>query len=110
MATLYEIPLSGTPQQFTMLLGERVYQFVFLYRDAVPSMAGGSGWVMDINDNLGFHIACGIPLVTGANLLAQFDYLNFNASLFVLSDGYPDEVPTFDNLGTDSHVYWMTLP
>jgi hypothetical protein len=106
----YEIPLSGAPQQFSMQVAGTTYQFVFLYRDAPAAIAGGSGWVLDIGDSTGAPIVCGIPLVTGADLLAQYAYLNFSAQIWVRSDGIPDAVPTFDNLGTDSHVYLVTLP
>jgi hypothetical protein len=105
MANVFEIPLSGTPQQFMMQFGDTTYQFVFIYRNA--SVAGGAGWVVNINDNLGNPVVCGIPLVTGADLLAQYGYLAFNGAMVVLSDGVPQAVPTFDNLGTDSHVYWI---
>jgi hypothetical protein len=100
--TVSEIPLSGTPQFFTIALAGTTYQLVFTYRDAP-----GGGWVMDINDAQGNPIACGIPLVTGTDLLAQFGYLNFGGQLWVKSDGVPDALPTFDNLGTGSHLYWV---
>jgi len=108
MTTVWELPLSGTPQRFTMTLAGNTYQFLFQYRDAVA--AGGGGWVLDLNDYLGNPIICGIPLVTGADLMAQFGYLGFPGQLWVRSDGTPDAVPTFDNLGYLSHVYYVTVP
>jgi len=105
--TVSEIPLSGTPQFFTIALAGATYQLVFTYRDAPSTCAGGGGWVMDINDYQGNPIAWHSSLVTGADLLAQFGYLNFGGQLWVKSDGVPDDVPTFADLGTGSHLYWV---
>lgn len=115
MPTYYEIPLSGAPQRFNITLpnqtgGNVAYSLAFQYRDADISIAGGCGWTIDIVDQLGNQLVCGIPLVTGADLLGQYAYLALGGHLGVSSDGDPDAVPTFDNLGTGSHVYWVTLP
>jgi hypothetical protein len=107
MTTVYEIPLSGEPQQFFIALSGVTYQLVFIYRDAPCGMGG---WMLDINDSFGNPIACGLPLVTGLDMLMQFDYLNFGGELGVLSDGDLWAIPTFDNLGTGSHLYWVTEP
>jgi hypothetical protein len=114
----FEIPLSGTPQRFTISLplqnnptGALVsYVMTFQYRDAEPSMAGGCGWTLDLADQFGNAILCGVPLVTGADLLRQYDYLALGGHLAVASDGLPYEIPTFDNLGSGSHLYWITVP
>jgi hypothetical protein len=105
MAQLFEVPLSGMPQRFGISFVDTPYTFTFVYRNA--SMGG---WVLDIGDGQNNPLVCGIPLVTGADLLAPYAYLNFNGIMLVQSDGDPAAVPTFDNLGTDSHVYWITLP
>lgn len=76
------------------------YELRFYFADAV-----NGGWCLDISDTQGNPIACGLPLVTGADLLAQFAYLGIGASLYVVSDGNASDVPTFANLGTDAHVY-----
>lgn len=107
---IYEIPLSGAPQRFAIELpGAPVnYVMTFQWRDAPDGMAGGGGWVLDIADADGTAMVCGIPLVTGADLLAQYAYLNFGGQLAVHSAGIPDATPTFNNLGTGSRVYWIT--
>jgi hypothetical protein len=120
MPTFYEIPLSGTPQRFVISLANEnssnganpvvAYTLTFQYRDADPSIAGGCGWTLDVADQYGTQILCGRPLVTGADLLAQYDYLALGGHLVVGSDGVPDAIPTFDNLGSGSHVYWVTTP
>jgi hypothetical protein len=81
----------------------------FQFRNPGYSGQGGS-WVLDIADGAGNDLACGIPLVTGKNLLGQYDYLGFVGQLWVASDGNTAAVPTFANLGIDSHVYWIVDP
>lgn len=65
------------------------------------------GWIMDIADADGVSLAAGIPLVTGADLLEPYRYLGLGGSMFVRSDGIPDQVPTFQNLGVGSHLYFV---
>jgi hypothetical protein len=103
-ATVSEIPLISAQQSFTMGLNGTNYTFTFAYRDTMDG-----GWTMDIADSVGNSIIAGIPLVTGSNLLEQYDYLGIllpGQALFVASDGQePDAVPTYTNLGADSHLY-----
>jgi hypothetical protein len=114
MTTVYEIPLSGTPQTFSIALPitgtvvppeTQQYRLTFQYRDAPMG-----GWVVDFYDSTDTPILCGVPLVTGTDLLAQFAYLNFGAVMMVYSDGVPDAVPTFNNLGSGGHVMWIVEP
>lgn len=69
-------------------------------------------WVMDIfNDTAEFKILCGIPLVTGADLLEQFLYIELGKAGFLTALTFgpgipPDQVPTFFNLGIDGHLYY----
>jgi hypothetical protein len=117
MPAYYEIPLSGAPQRFSVTVpfesGNNAltsYVMTFQYRAADPATAGGCGWTLDIADQAGTPILCGMPLVTGADLLGQYAYLNLGGHLAVRSEGIPDAVPTFENLGSGSHLYWVTLP
>jgi len=103
----YEIPLSGMPQRFAIQLLGVTYILNFQYRDAPPEMAGGGGWVMDIADGQNNPLVCGIPLVTGADLLEQYYYLGFGGMFWVVSDGDMNAVPTFANLGSLSHLCWI---
>jgi len=102
---LFQIPLSGMPQRFLIQLGDVNYYLTFEFR-----WAANAGWTLDIADVDSNPLICGIPLVTGANLLAQYEYLGFSrdVALAVRSDGDPEAVPTFNNLGLYSHVYWVT--
>jgi hypothetical protein len=97
-----QIPLSGQPQTFNVMLGGVAYTFTVQYRN---DPAGG--WVLDIADSSGNDIVTGIALVTGANLLEQYEHLGFNGGLYVQTLDDPDAVPTFDNLGTNALLYWV---
>lgn len=103
MTTIYQIPLQQNPQQFTISLGGVSYQLTLQYRNVDQG-----GWTVDIADALGNPILSGVPLVTGTNLLAQYDYLNFGGALWVQTSSDPDAVPTFENLGEDGNLYWVT--
>jgi hypothetical protein len=53
-------------------------------------------------------LVSGIPLVTGVDLLAPYAYLGFGGELLVATDGNTAAVPTYANLGTGSHLYFVT--
>lgn len=103
MATFYEIPLTPDPQRFTVTLSGVDYRMTVQYRDA-----GGAGWVLDIADATNQPLVSGVPLVTGADLLGQYRHLDFGERLWVQGAANPDDVPTFDDLGIGSHVFWVT--
>ncbi|MGU2444441.1 phage baseplate plug family protein [Burkholderia cenocepacia] len=103
MTTFYEIPLTPDPQTFTVTLSRIIYRLTVQYR-----AAGGTGWILDIADAGGNPLVNGIPLVTGVDLLGQYAYLGFGGRLWVQGSGNPDNVPTFDDLGVGSHVFWAT--
>ncbi len=102
MTTVSEIPLSPDPQRFSIALGGAAY----LMRVTFADVADG-GWVLDIATADGVAIVNGIPLVTGADLLAQYRHLGFIGSLIVQTDHDPDAVPTFENLGDTSHLFFV---
>lgn len=101
--TTYEVPLSAEPQTFTISLAGTVYRLRVVYADVAEG-----GWIIDISDVSGNPIVAGIPLVTGHDLLEQYAYLGIGGQLVVATDGDPDAVPTFANLGTTSHLYFIT--
>ncbi len=103
--TFYEVPLTGAAQKFQITLANVKYQMQLQYRNAV-----NGGWFLDIFDILGNSIAAGIPLVTGADLLAQLRHLGIGGGLMCSTDGNPDAVPTYANLGSTSHLYFVTTP
>lgn len=103
MPNFYEIPLTPDPQTFTITLSGVDYRLTVQYRKA-----GGAGWILDIADSNDNPLVSGIPLVTGTDLLGQYAYLGFGGRLWVQGAATPDDVPTFDDLGLGSKVYWVT--
>jgi hypothetical protein len=102
MSSTFEIPLTPAPQTFFVSLVGTQYQFTLQWRDTT-----NGGWVLDIADASGITIISGIPLVTGADLLAQYKYLSFGFELWVQTDA-ADVPPTYTNLGSTSNLYAVT--
>jgi hypothetical protein len=50
----------------------------------------------------------GVPIITGADLLAQYAYMNFGGQLRAQTDGNLTAVPTYENLGNAGHLYFVT--
>lgn len=99
--TPYEIPLSPEPQTFTIELAGQTRKMRFYWcKDA-------QCWCFDLFDNQGVDLLLGVPVVTGADLLGQYAYLGLGGSIVAQTDHTPDEVPTFDNLGTSGRVYFV---
>lgn len=103
MATVYEIPIvAGSNQKLSVTLAGVEYQLTLTYRDA-----NEAGWTLAIADSEGNVILAGLPLVTGQDLLEQYVHLGFGGKLFVMTDGDEYAVPTWDNLGSTAHLYWV---
>ena len=79
------------------------------YQVTLHWCAPSACWVADIADQGGDPIVSGIPLVTGSPLLEQYAYLGIPGDLFVQTDFDAYAVPTFDNLGKTSHLYFVPL-
>ncbi len=105
MSTVYEIPLSSKPQILSVQFPNKVtYQLRLLYL-----FTPNDCWMMDISDANGNPIVCGIPLLTGADLLEQYDYFGFGCSLYCTTDGDLTAPPAFYNLGSTAHL-WLETP
>lgn len=103
--TIYPFSLQPNPQKFTISLGGIQYTFTLRYRNTVEG-----GWILDIGDSQNNPLVQGIPLVTGASLLGQYAYLGIGGDLWCSTTSDPDAPPTFDNLGTDGNLYFVTNP
>jgi len=104
MASYFRIPFAvGQPQRLTVTLGQVEYQLTLRYLNVDEG-----GWILDIADAIGKPIVLGIPVVTGADLLAQYKHLGFAGRLWVQTLSDPDAVPTFENLGADGVLWWVT--
>jgi hypothetical protein len=99
------IPLLNIPQDFTITLSNKELRIVSKWNSA-----NEGGWVLDIYDaETNLPIVVCIPMVAGADLLEQYEYLGLNGRLVVFTDGDEMAVPTIDNLGTESNLYFQTV-
>lgn len=102
--TNFILPLVNIPQTFAIALGGKEYNLTCKWNDSPDA-----GWVLDFADALtGEAIAANIPLITGADCLEGLEYLGFNGSLIVFTDGDDTAVPTLENLGVESNLYFQT--
>lgn len=105
---IYEIPLQPSAQTLRIRLSGVYYNLTILWNNF------NNTWTLDIADDAGNGILSGIPLVVGVNLLQQYDYLNFGGMLVANVDvtGFTDNStnPTYENLGIDGHLYFVTTP
>jgi hypothetical protein len=98
------LPLNNEPQVFQISLAGKEYLLTSKWNDSPDA-----GWVLDFADAItNESIVSNIPLITGVNVLAGLDYLGFNGSLIVFTDGDDFAVPTLTNLGQESNVYFVT--
>jgi hypothetical protein len=101
MSAVYEINLNPRPERFSVTIAGKSYRLTTHYANAPEG-----GWLLDIADAGDVPLACGLPLVTGRDMLEALAYLGIGVILFVLTDGAPQAVPTYQNLGVDSHLYF----
>jgi len=104
MLTTYLIPLTNTPQTFGINLAGVDYTMTVKWNDSPDA-----GWQFDLQDpTTGNYLIAGAPFITGADCLAGLDYLGINGQLIVYTNGDDFAVPTFDNLGSEGNVYFLT--
>lgn len=96
-----EIPLSPSPQSFSIALAGVTYRFTIKWNTS------SNCWVLDIADDQNDPLVNGLAMVTGRDLLEPYGYLNFGGQLIVQTDNDPTAVPTFTNLGITSHLYFV---
>lgn len=104
MSQFFLIPLTNIPQVFEVALGATIYNMTVKWNDSPDA-----GWVFDLADALtGDSIAANIPLITGGDVLAGLEYLGIPGKMLVYTDGDDTAVPTLDNLGVESNLYFVT--
>jgi hypothetical protein len=102
--SVFLIPVTNVPQSFNISLNGVNYNLVVKWNDADEA-----GWQMDItNADTDVLLVAGIPLITGLDCLAGLEYLGIGGKFIVQTDGNPDAVPTFENLGINSNLYFQT--
>ena len=99
--SVYEIPLSPQPQKFSVALAGVTYNMTVKWND------NRANWFLDIADDSDQPIVGGIPLTTGNDLLAQYKYLGFGGQLQVQTDFDTSQIPSYDNLGVSSHLFFV---
>lgn len=95
-----EIPLSPDNQQFSISTGAAQYLMRVNWREPC--------WYLDLLNADQTPVALAIPLITGADLLARYAYLNLGFSLVVICDENGQENPTKTDLGSLSHLLIVT--
>jgi hypothetical protein len=99
---VFEISLIAAPQEFQVTLSGVDYRMRVTW--CWPILC----WILDVYDASTLEpILLGNAVVTGADLLAQFDYLGFPGAFVVQTDHDRLAQPTFENLGTLSHLFYI---
>lgn len=98
----YIIPLTPEPQSFGISLAGRELRLTVRWHETTEG-----GWLLDIHEpERVAPIVCGIPLVTGCDLLEQYEYLGLSGALYVAA---PNDLPAdLDNLGETVQVVFAT--
>lgn len=99
---IYEIPTQPENQTFSISLNGTTYNLRLKWN------APNASWVLDILDSQQNGILRGVPLITGADLLAQYAYMGIGGKLIVQSDNNPDQVPDYTTLGSTGHLYFLS--
>lgn len=99
---VFEIPMAAQAQTFSITLNGKDYVMRTVWGQE------SEAWLLDIADANEVPLVQGIPMLTGADLLAQFEYLGIGGALIVQTDSNPDVVPGYDSLGTTGHLYFVT--
>lgn len=102
MSGITQIPLRSGGQRFSISLAGTTYNMRVMWNDAEEG-----GYTLDIGDATGTIIVAGIAMVTGANLLAQYNHLDFGGALYVTTDRNTGDVPVYSGLGTTSQLYFV---
>lgn len=99
----YLIPLQNTSQSFQIALNGVNYLLTVKWNESLDA-----GWELDLtNADTDTMLIAGAPLITGANCLAGLDYLDIGGLFIVQTDGQPDAVPTLENLGINSNLFFV---
>lgn len=96
---LFLIPLQPKAQTFTIPINSSIYRITLSWNYK-------SSWELDLATET--RILSSIPLVFDTNLLRPFSYLNLGFT-FLFRATNPNVVSSYDNLGTQTLLYLITL-
>ncbi len=97
----FEIPVNGRRQTFSVVLSGQDSTITIGWNP----QAGA--FILDILGQNQEPKILGLQLATGSDLLSQFEYLGIPGSLLVQTAGNPGALPTPDNFGVLSHLYYV---
>lgn len=101
--SIFSIPFVNTNQIFNITLNGQNLIVTCVWNQELPT------WVVSIQDaNTKAYIVTGVALVTGVNLFMQFYYTGLSGDLVVYTKGDPSALPTFDSLGNETKVLYIT--
>jgi hypothetical protein len=98
--TVFQIPLTNIQQSFSISLNDVNYNLTLRWNEK-------QGWIIDIADEDETSLISNIPLTTGRDLLEPHANFDFGGGLYVVNPTNTD-IPTYDNLGTDANLYFVT--
>lgn len=102
--TVFVLPLQNIPQTFEIALSNTNYIVTCKWNDSPEG-----GWALDFSDAVSnLPVVYNVPLITGADCLAGLEYLGFQGSMIVYTDGDEMATPTLQNLGVESNLYFLT--
>lgn len=99
---IYKIPLNGGQEKFKVRF-DGVQYYCTLYWNYYEQNWFISFYLAEDNTPL----MLSMPLVTGVDLLRQFRYLGLTGKLVVYTNGGSFETPTYENIGTESNLYFV---
>jgi len=97
------IPLTNSNQSLAITIAGVQYNLRVIWNNI------NQAWTLDISDANNNPILQGIPMVTGADLLEQYGYLNFGGMLIAQTDNAPFAVPTFSDLGQTGNLFFVVV-
>ena len=101
MTQVQEIRVQPRNQSFSVELAGQTFNLRTLWNTT------SGRWFLDIDDAEGQPLVHGIPLVTGADLLAQHRHLGIPGAIYCGSDGELERAPGYDDFGSTSHLWFQ---
>ena len=98
--TVSHLALNGGNHTFTTVLGTNTFTMQILYREAPLG-----GWYLDMINTISGVSLWGLPIISGEDVLAQFQHLGWGHLRFEFAPGV-SEVPTFDEMGDGITMIW----